>query len=284
MDAFIDLFRNPWIMAYLGLLVFGQWAVTSLKRASQKARADRRKKAGLTDETLADPASQLKRFRSWTFRHLMALLALGVGFPIVVLILEGLGVLESTDGLLVAFVTVMVFAVWGSTDVAKSWLGGVAFQTLVAARRPFQIGDRVSLKGHSGKVISIDAWHIQLQTADDDLVSIPTASLWGETLVSANAGDRSSLVVIELHLDPDIDKGQRREAEDFLWDAISASSYLDPSKPMQIFLEQTRTSIVLRGKAYVGSTYLEAMMRSDVTSAFLDYAADECIPLAKRQP
>lgn len=284
MDELVQTVANPWVLGYLGLLVAGQWAVTARRRAEEQQRAERRKAVGLTDETLADPAARLESFRTWSLLRVKVLLALGLGVPVVVLGLASAGVLAdgaSTEGLLLAFLTVGAFALWGSTDVAKSWLGGVAFQALVAARRPFQVGDRVVLGDHRGTVISIDAWYVRIRTLDDDLVSIPTASLWGQPLVSANAGSRASLVVIELFLSPGIDKTKRRQAEDFLWDAMQASAYVDPSRPVQLFVEQTGSAIVLRGKAYVGSTELEPTMHADVTAAFLDFAADHEIPLAK---
>jgi len=282
MELLFDALRDPWVWAYLGLLGAGQWTVGTAQRAVESKRTARRKAAGLEGGTLVDPAAQLEWFRTWASRRLTALLGIGILFPIAVVSIGKLVGYEDTDGLLLAFIVVIVFGLWNATDVTRSWLGGVAFTSLLAGRRSFQLGDRVVLKGYGGKVIEIDPWYVKLQTPDDDLVSIPTASLWHETLVSANAGDRASLVLIELRLAPEVDKESRRKAEGFLLDAIHASPYLDPSKPIEILVEQTGPAVVLRGKAYVGSTYHEFSMRSDVSKAFLDYAADEGIPLARR--
>lgn len=86
--------------------------------------------------------------------------------------------------------------------MAKGFLGGLAFKTLAAFKTPFQSGDRVTIKGSSGKVVGFDTFFVSLQTVNDDLVSIPTHTLWGEDLISANAGERSSLVVILFYLAP----------------------------------------------------------------------------------
>jgi hypothetical protein len=113
---------------------------------------------------------------------------------------------------------------------------------------PLQIGDRVTFKGHSGKVIRISTFFIILQTLDDDLVSVPTRELWSEVLVSANAGARSSLCVMPFYLAPFVSKPQRSHGQG-LW----------------------------------ASTYDEPLFKSDVTRAFLDLASSEGIPLASSQ-
>ena len=49
---------------------------------------------------------------------------------------------------------------------------------------------------------------------------------------------------------------------------------------MQIFLAQEPNAIHLTAKAYVSSTYNTPLFMSDVTRAFLDYAANTATPLA----
>lgn len=173
-------------------------------------------------------------------------------------------------------------------DIASPQLVGQALYehirwTPYGHLNPLQIGDRVTLKGHSGKVIRIGTFFVTLQTLDDDLVSIPTRELWSEVLVSANAGARSSLCVMPFYLAPFVSKPQRQRAEDTIWDSMQASPYCETARPMQIYLSQTPDAICLTAKAYVTSTYDEPLFKSDVTRAFLDLASSKGIPLASSQ-
>lgn len=54
---------------------------------------------------------------------------------------------------------------------------------------------------------------VQLDTVNDDRISIPTNTLWGEVLTSANAGARSSLCVMPFHLSPQASRQHRQQAE-----------------------------------------------------------------------
>jgi hypothetical protein len=78
-------------------------------------------------------------------------------------------------------------------------------------------------------------------------------------------------------------QAQRQQAEDIIWDAIQASPYLEVSQPMQIYMSQMPLAIQLTAKAYVASTYNEFLFKSDVTTAFLNHAAENDLPLSHFQ-
>ncbi len=187
---------------------------------------------------------------------------------------------KNGDGLILAFIGVFIWILFSGTDVAKNFLGGLGFKTLMAFKSPFQVGDRVTLKGIAGKVTSISTFFVTLQTLNDELINIPTSGLWSEVLTSANAGERSSLCVIDFYLAPFVTQKELQDSEDTIWNAIQASPYLDVTNPMQIFFTQTDKSIQLTAKAYVASTYNEALFKSEVTKAFLNCTALNKIPLA----
>ena len=87
---------------------------------------------------------------------------------------------------------------------------------------------------------------------------------------------------MNFYLAPFVTVDQRQVAEDAIWDAIQASVYFDPTKPMQIYLSQNQDAIQLTAKAYVASTYNEPLFSSDVTRAFLEFAAKRKIALASQ--
>ena len=275
-----DLLSWP-VAIYFAGVIFGQVGLMVYRRHSSKNVAERRHQAGLDDQVLVDHKIKLATIRNWALTDAVVLLATVVILPIV------LAQFWSGDagkkGLALAFVAILIWALVSATDVARAFLGGVAFRAYVGLYRPFQVGDRVDLMGHAGKVEDINPFFVRLTTPNDDQVSIPTAALWNAPLVSANAGDRASLVVMDFHLAPFITANQRRASENAIWDSIQRSVYWDFDKPMQIYLGQSENEIRLTAKAYVASTYNEPLFKSDIYQSFLDFADSEKIPLASTE-
>ena len=178
------------------------------------------------------------------------------------------------------FAGLFIWLLFTGTQIGTAILGGISFRVLIAFNRPFQVGDRVTLKGRSGKVVTIGVFHVSLQTPDDDLVSIPTSGLWNESLVSANAGDRASLCVMPFYIAPFADGKSLQDAENALWDIVQTSSFFAFTKPVQIYLSQTETAIVITAKAYVANTYDEPTFKSEVARRFLKRTAEIGVPLA----
>ncbi|MDJ0718539.1 MAG: mechanosensitive ion channel [Prochloraceae cyanobacterium] len=276
MEYIITKLSNPNVLIYLGIVIgtqviYGLWRY--LKRRSIRKR---RKDRGLTDRILINNAEKLAS------RRLDALVQSGLllaSILIVPFILVGINK-DSRSALTIAFVVLLGLIFFNATNVVQGFLGGLAFKTIAAFKQPFQIGDRVTLKGISGKVISFDTFFVVLKTLNDDQISIPTHTLWNEVLTSANGGDRSSLCVMNFYLASFISASQRQAAEDAIWNAIQSSVYYEPSKPMQIYVAQTPEAIQLTAKAYVASTYNEPLFTSDVTEAFLNFVSQKEIPLA----
>lgn len=267
------------VALYIGGVVFGQIILGLIRRARQERLNERRRKARLNDQVLVDHSVKLETFRQQAIVDALVLVATLVVLPIVLAnIFE-----DQASGLGATFLAFFIWTLVTATDVAKAFLGGLAFRALVGARHPFQVGDRVTLFGHLGKVEEISPFFVQLKTLNDDLVSIPTASLWTTPIVSANAGDKASLCVMTFYLAPFVSAELRKAAEQAIWDAIQRSVYWDFGKPMQIYLEQGQGEIVLTARAYVASTYNEPLFKSDVYQAFLDFADRESVPLASRE-
>lgn len=278
MPSVEDLLAWP-VVVYLAVVIFAQIALAMYRRSVANATSERRRRSGLDDNILVDHAVTLDTIRRWSLIDATVLLTTVFVVPIALAVLSP----ENGAALGATFLALFIWALISATDVAKSFLGGLAFRAYIGLRRPFQIGDRVTLMGHSGKVVAIDAFYVRLVSADDDQVHIPTATLWGTPLVSANAGDRASLVVMTFHLAPFVTLKKRNETEDAIWESIQRSVYWDFDKPMQILVEQRRDEILLTAKAYVALTYNEPLFRSDVYRGFLDFVAAQNVPLASTE-
>lgn len=282
---------NPYVLAYVIISIIIQVYLRKRSHKKKKRIEDRRRKEGLPQNIMMDHSELLADLKKESIYESSLLLAtiLLVPFAIVGGIYvygcftneaQPIDPYEQVKGLGLVFAGLLIWTLFNGTDIAKAFLGGLGFKTLVAFKSPFQVGDRVTLKGYSGKVVNINTFFITIQTPDDDLVSIPTGGLWSDVLISTNAGERSSLCVMKFHLAPFVTQEERQASEDAIWDSMQASLYIEISKPMQIFISQESNSIILTAKAYVASTYNEPLFKSDVTRAFLDFASNEDIPLA----
>lgn len=276
-----DLLAWP-VAIYLASVILGQVALALYRRHAAATRAERRHRAGLDDRVLVDHSVKLEAIRHRALVDAAVLLATVVLVPI--LLAEYWPSENAAGALAVTFLALFIWALVSATDIAKAFLGGVAFRAYVGLRQPFQVGDRVTLKGHSGKVEEIDPFFVRISSLDDAQVSVPTAALWNEPMVSANAGERASLVVMSFHLAPFVTAQQRQASEHAIWGAIQRSVYWDFDRPLQIYVAQQRDAIVLTAEAYVASTYNESLFKSDVYRAFLDFAASEGVPLASTEP
>ena len=184
MKEVVKLLNSPNILIYLGIvigsqIIYGLWNYLRQKRISQ-----RRKAQGLPDSILINHAENLAYRRLDTLVQSGLLLASIVIVPFILVWISD----SNTDqrGLAIAFLLLLAWIIFNSTDVVKAFLGGLSFKTIAAFKKPFQIGDRVTLREIQGKVISFDAFFVVLQTLNDDHISIPTHTLWSEVLSSAN--------------------------------------------------------------------------------------------------
>ncbi len=274
---------NWHVFAYLAIIVATQALLALVRSARGWLIRRRRRRAGLGrpgmgGEPLVDHAMKLQNVRKAA--TVEAVLLVLTVFVVPFVMIDTVADPATQEAIAVTFLALVIWVLISATDVAKALLSGTAFRAFAGFRQPFQVGDRVSLQGHTGKVVEIGPFFVRLVTSDDDLVSIPTASLWSSTLTSSNAGERASLTVMAFHLAPFVGDAQLREAKRGLWEAVQRSMYWDFDKPLNIFVAQTPDAIVLTVKAYVALTYNEAHFRSDVTQAFLETAHRADVPLA----
>ena len=266
----------PVALYFIGVLL-AQIFLTAWRYLNEECIKKKRKAAKLDDQILVDHSIKLSTLRRQSLVDVIILLLTVVGLPIAIV-----QIFPNIDkkSFSVTFLIIFAWTLFSATDIIKAFLSGVAFRVFVGFRQPFQVGDRVTLLGHSGKVEVIGPFFVRLKTLNEDQVSIPTASLWNTPLISANAGDRASLCVMTFHLAPFVDAQTRKDTEDAIWETIQSSVYWDFDKPLQIYVEQRKDEIILTAKAYVASTYNEPLFKSDVYQGFLDFADKHSVPLA----
>ena len=165
------------------------------------------------------------------------------------------------QGLIAAGAALGVGIAVAAQDVLKNVLGGLT----VVFDQPFQVGDKISVGGTYGEVVSIGLRSTRIVTADDDLVSVPNSQVVEEQVANANAGQLNCQVVTDLHLPGRVDE---RRAKEIAFEAAVTSKYVFLKKPVVVLVQDDfRTTFVTRVKirAYVLDPRFEFVFQSDVT-------------------
>ncbi len=281
MSDFFKQLNNGYVFTYVVLIILIQVGYNWYRQEKTKEIETLRRGLGLPEDILVNQSKKLSELKKESVVQAFVLLVPLVVLPV---ILFGFSKLDKdadpANGLFFAFIVFLGWLAFSGTDLAKAAIGGIAFRTVMTLANTIQVGDRVTINGHSGKLVDIGIFYLTLVTVDDDKVCLPTVSLWRSPLVSANDGDRSSLCVISFYLSSSVTSEQLQAAEDAIWDAAQASVYFEPTKPQQIYYTQHPHYIELITKSYVASTYNEPLFRSEITHSFLEFSIENAIPLA----
>ena len=152
---------------------------------------------------------------------------------------------------------------FAAQDILKNIFGGL----LIIVDRPFQVGDRINVNGNYGEVVNIGIRTTQVNTLDDNLVTIPNSMIVSDNVANANAGALDCMVVINMWLPININVEKVREIAN---EAVLTSCYLNLEKNVSIlffdhFDKEPATNLKI--KAYVFDARYEKAFEGDVTEA-----------------
>ncbi len=170
------------------------------------------------------------------------------------------------QGLLAASAALGLALGIAAQDLLKNVFGGL----IVVFDQPFQVGDKISVGGTYGEVVSIGLRSTRIVTADDNLVTVPNSQVVEEQVANANAGQLNCQVVTDLHLPGRVDE---RKAREIAFEAAVTSQYVFLNKPIVVLVgDEFRTTFVTRVKvkAYVLDPRFEFLMQSDITERARD--------------
>ena len=165
------------------------------------------------------------------------------------------------QGLVAAGAAVGVAVGFAAQDILKNIFGGL----IVLFDQPFQVGDKISVGGTYGEVVSIGLRSTRIVTPDDNLVSVPNAQVVDGQVANANAGELNCQVVTELFLPGWVDES---EAKRIAFEAAATSKYVFLNKPIVVLIKDEFRETFLtqvKVKAYVLDPRYEFLFMSDVT-------------------
>jgi small-conductance mechanosensitive channel len=277
MDNLANLL-NPYVFVYL-LTVIGAQILYSYWRQQQRDRIiTQRRTRGLPQGILLNQPERLDQRRRQAATESVLLLATGIILPFALVICARLFeesvqlAIADQSGLAIAFVGLLLVVILGATDAIRAFWGGLAFKVLAAFVVPFQIGDRLTIGGISGKAIRFNSFFLTLETPSGEWVNLPTHTLWNAVFTAPSqdghraCNSRTTLCEIAFYLSP------ATTAEQCI--------YFEPAQPVQVYLSQSPKAIQLTASAYVGSDRNQPLFISDITRAFLKFVCQQQIFLA----
>jgi small-conductance mechanosensitive channel len=145
-------------------------------------------------------------------------------------------------------------------DVIRNIISGA----LILFEQPFRVGDMVNIDGHYGEVKSIGLRSITLQTFDDNTITVPNATVTGQSISNANNGALDEMVVISFALPASVDI---KTVKELAWEAAACSPFVYLRKPIVVMVEDMFDRSFLNRftvKAYVLDVRFERKFASDV--------------------
>ena len=212
-------------------------------------------------ETLAERSVR----RRLTFKWLIPITRMALWGIAAYLILRTVFRVDA-QGLLAASAALGLALGIAAQDLLKNVFGGL----IVVFDQPFQVGDKISVGGTYGEVVSIGLRSTRIVTADDNLVTVPNSQVVEEQVANANAGQLNCQVVTDLYLPGRVDE---RKAREIAFEAAVTSQYVFLNKPIVVLVgDEFRTTFVtrVRVKAYVLDPRFEFLMQSDITERARD--------------
>ncbi len=128
-------------------------------------------------------------------------------------------------------------------DYASSLIAGI----VAIFERPYRPGDWVKIGGDYGEVRQVGLRAIRLQTAADDMVTVPHDRIWTDNISNANDGSRTLMCIANFYVAPGTDGAKIKAA---LWDVAATSPYLGYQKPISVIVQQLPWATHYMLKAY----------------------------------
>jgi small-conductance mechanosensitive channel len=209
---------------------------------------------------LLDVQAERRQARRMLFKKLVPAVRIG-GWILATYFIVAIVLSVDAQALLAAGAAVGVAVGFAAQDTLKNIFGGV----IVVFDQPFQVGDKVSVGGTYGEVVSIGLRSTRLVTSDDNLVTVPNAQIVEGQVANANSGELHCQVVTTLFLPGWVDASR---AKSLAREAALNSEFVYLNKPVVVLVkDEFRETFLLeiRVKAYVLDPRHEFLFQSDVT-------------------
>jgi small-conductance mechanosensitive channel len=181
----------------------------------------------------------------------------------------------SHDGLLLFSATLAVGLGFALKPIAESIVGGL----VLIFDGPFQVGDRVTFKGHYGDIQMIGFRATRLLTLDKTLVTIPNHLFLKEATLSGNTGALDMMVDMDFYVALSADLPL---AKKLVERAVTRTAHVNHEKPVIVLAKEIPLGPLpayrLRAKVIVKDFAKEKLCLTDLTIKVHELFRDNFIP------
>ncbi len=187
------------------------------------------------------------------------------------------------SSLLINFSEVNLIALTGTIAVTlgfafKDYISSIIAGIVALFEAPYRVGDRVQIGDDYGEVVGYGLRSIQIQTPNDNLVTIPHNKIWTETISSANSGNLEAMVVTHFYFDPNVDVEQ---VIGILYQAAYSSRYTQLKLPVTAIVVEEQWSTHFKLKSYPMDARDEFVYQTDLVRRAKKAFARQGLPYAR---
>ncbi|WP_069790196.1 mechanosensitive ion channel family protein [Cyanobacterium sp. IPPAS B-1200] len=145
-----------------------------------------------------------------------------------------------------------LLALTGSIAVAvgfafKDYISSIIAGVVALFESPYRVGDRVQIGDHYGEVVSYGLRGIQIQTPDDNTVTIPHNKAWTEAISNSNGGNLEAQVATEFFFEHDADDEM---IINILYQAAYSSKYTQLKLPIAVLMKEEEWGTKFKLRCY----------------------------------
>jgi len=144
----------------------------------------------------------------------------------------------------------------------KDYVSSIIAGIVALFEAPYRVGDRVMIGDHYGEVVGYGLRGIQIQTPDDNIVTIPHNKTWTEAISNANSGKLEAQVVTTFYFDHHVDS---EKVLQILYQAAYSSKYTQLKLPVVVVIEEKIWGTQFKLRSYPTDARDEFIYRTDLT-------------------
>lgn len=163
----------------------------------------------------------------------------------------------SETNLLALTGTIAVALGFAFKDYASSIIAGV----VALFEAPYRVGDRIEVEGYYGEVVSYGLRGIQIQTPDDNLVTLPHNKTWTNPVSNANAGNLEAQVATDFYFDHRVNT---EAVLRILYQAAYSSKYTQLKLPILVVMKEELWGTQFKLRCYPMDARDEFVYKSDL--------------------
>lgn len=143
----------------------------------------------------------------------------------------------------------------------KDYVSSIIAGAVALFEAPYRVGDRIQIEDNYGEVVGYGLRGIQLQTPDDNTVTIPHNKTWTEAIANANSGNLEAQVATNFYFDHSVDAEQVIR---ILYQAAYSSRYTQLKLPIMVVMKEEMWGTQFKLRCYPMDARDEFAYQTDI--------------------